>query len=174
MMQHEKIFLVDSNSFVTPYRFYYAFDLIPAYWKAISKYIASGRIVVLDIVKTEIDKGKDDLSEWLAALENLTIIPHVNEVTVKKYQDVIQYIQECGLYRESALEIWAQKDVADPWLIASSVANDYVLVTEEKPSGGLSKKNPNRYAKIPDVAKHFGIEIMDVYGMMRELSIVIN
>lgn len=35
MIEKPEIFLVDSNSFMTPYRFYYAFDLVPAYWKAL-------------------------------------------------------------------------------------------------------------------------------------------
>ena len=26
-------FLIDSNSFMTPYRQYYAFDLVPTFWK---------------------------------------------------------------------------------------------------------------------------------------------
>lgn len=60
-MGDNEIFLVDSNSFMTPFRFYYAFDLVPAYWKELNKHINSGRIVVLDIVKDEIDKGNDDL-----------------------------------------------------------------------------------------------------------------
>lgn len=60
-MMTEEIFLVDSNSFMTPYRLYYAFDLVPAYWNALVEHIKSGKIVVLDMVKSEIDKGEDDL-----------------------------------------------------------------------------------------------------------------
>lgn len=172
-MKGEDIFLVDSNSFMTPFRRYYAFDLVPAYWEALRPYILSGEIVILDMVKSEIDKGEDDLAEWLNSFDNITILPHVSEANVEGYSAIIQYIAECGLYKESALQIWAQGNVADPWLIASSLANDYILVTEEQPSGGLSKKNPNKYAKIPDVAKHFGVRTMDVYGMMRELEILI-
>ena len=46
-------FLIDSNSFMTPYRQYYAFDLVPAYWEEISKCTSSGRLVLLDIVKAK-------------------------------------------------------------------------------------------------------------------------
>lgn len=90
-MGDNEIFLVDSNSFMTPFRFYYAFDLVPAYWKELNKHINSGRIVVLDIVKDEIDKGNDDLAKWIADLDQLTVVPKVTE----KRWDVIK--KSCGM-----------------------------------------------------------------------------
>ena len=91
-MGDNEIFLVDSNSFMTPFRFYYAFDLVPAYWKELNKHINSGRIVVLDIVKDEIDKGNDDLAKWIADLDQLTVVPKVTEKTVECYQEVMLYV----------------------------------------------------------------------------------
>jgi len=64
----------------------------------------------------------------------------------------LQYIQSCGLYKEQALQAWAPGHIADPWLIAATAVNDYTIITAEVSSGGLSPKNPNRNAKIPDVA----------------------
>ena len=63
MKKNSEIFLVDSNTFMTPYRFYYAFDLVPAYWDMITPYIKSEQIVFLDMVRDEIGNGKDDLAE---------------------------------------------------------------------------------------------------------------
>lgn len=51
-MSKQEIFLLDANSFITPYKHYYAFDLIVPYWDEIVKYIKNGRIVVLDMGKT--------------------------------------------------------------------------------------------------------------------------
>ena len=174
MIQNSEIFLVDSNSFMTPYRFYYALDLVPAYWNAIKQHMKTGRIVVLDMVKEEIEKGKDELATWLSKVEDITVIPHVNAETILRYQEVIQYISTCGLYKATALHNWAQSGIADPWLIASAIANGYTLVTEEVGSGGLSKKNPNKAAKIPDVANHFGTKTINIYDMMRKLHIKIQ
>ena len=56
-------FLVDANSFIEPYRRYYAFDLIPSYWEALSAKAKTGRVVLLDMVKDEIDKGEDALAD---------------------------------------------------------------------------------------------------------------
>lgn len=164
-------FLIDSNSFVTPYRQYYAFDLVPAYWKEIAKCANSDRLVLLDMVKAEIDKGEDDLADWLNRQTGFVICNHISPEIIGRYQEVLQYIQTCGLYKEQALQTWANGDVADPWLIAAAAVNDYTIITAEVPSGGLSVKNPNRNAKIPDVAKAFGVKTNNLYYMMRQLQI---
>lgn len=72
-MSDQEIFLLDSNAFMTPFRFFYAFDLVPAYWKELEKHINAGRVVVLDAVKDEIEKGQDDLSDWLSSVDNLKL-----------------------------------------------------------------------------------------------------
>ncbi|QWT52205.1 DUF4411 family protein [Eubacterium sp. MSJ-33] len=174
MTKDKEVFLVDSNSFMTPFRFYYAFDLVPAYWTELEKHIHSGKVVVLDSVKEEINKGDDDLAKWIRDIDGLTVIPKVTAQTVSCYQEVIQYVASCGLYKESALHTWSERNIADPWLIASAKANDYIIVTEEKAASGLSKKTPNKGAKIPDVAGYFGVKTIDVFDMMRRLDITIT
>ncbi len=166
-------FLIDSNSFITPYKQYYAFDLIPSYWTEISKCTNSGRLILLDMVKAEINKGADNLSDWLNRQSGFIICNHVLPAIINKYQEILQYIQNCGLYQNHALQTWARADIADPWIIAAAAVNDYTIITAEVPSGGLSTKNPNKYAKIPDVAKAFDVKTENVYYMMRQLGIQI-
>jgi len=174
MKNEREIFLIDSNSLMTPCRFYYAFDLVPAYWKELAKHIDSGQVVILDMVKDEIEKGQDELAEWIKGNNALKIISHVSDETIKKYQDIMQYIGASGFYRDTALHTWAQAYIADPWLIAAAEANGYTIVTEEVPSGGLSRKTPNKSAKIPDVALHFGVKTIGVFELMRKLNIRID
>ncbi len=140
----EEKFLIDSNSFMTPYRQYYAFDLIPTYWDELSKQAESGRLVLLDMVKDEIDKGEDDLAGWIGSQTSFQICNHVTPEIIGKYQEVLQYVQNCGLYKEQALQAWAPAHIADPWLIAAAAVNDYTIITAEVSSGGLSPKTPNR------------------------------
>lgn len=173
MVKNNDIFLVDANSFITPYRQYYAFDLIPSYWEQLSKHIKSGRIVLLDMVKSELDKGDDDLANWIKNTDNIVICNHRTIEIILKYQEVLQYVQTCGLYKETALNSWAPEHIADPWLIATASVNNYTIITAEVPSGGLSKKNPNKNAKIPDVANAFGVKTGDLFYMMRNLGIKI-
>ena len=110
----EEKFLIDSNSFMAPYRQYYAFDLIPTYWDELSKRTESGRLVLLDMVKAEIDKGEDDLADWVGKQTGFEICNHVTPEIISKYQDVLQYVQSCGLYKEQALQAWAPGHIADP------------------------------------------------------------
>ncbi|MCD8395624.1 MAG: DUF4411 family protein [Lachnospiraceae bacterium] len=172
MVEKEK-FLIDTNSFVAPYRLYYAFDLVPTYWKELSKKADTGRLILLDMVKDEIDKGQDALSDWLAQQTGFIVCSHVSEKIINQYQEVLRYVQTCGLYREQALAAWAPANIADPWLIAVAKVNDYTIITGEVSSGGLSPKTPNKNAKIPDVANAFGVKTADLYYMMRQLAIKI-
>lgn len=164
-------FLIDSNSFMTPYRQYYAFDLAPTFWAELSKH--ASKIILLDMVKAEIDKGKDDLADWLDKQSGFVIYNHITQEIIHKYQEVLQYVQNCGLYKVQALHAWAHEDVADPWLIAAAAVNRYTIITVEVPSGGLSHKNKNKVAKIPDVAKAFGVKTYNLFYMMRRLGIKI-
>lgn len=164
-------FLIDSNSFMAPYRQYYAFDLIPTYWGKLAEKAKTGRLVLLDMVKAEIDKGGDELAEWVERQTGFEICNHITPEIVTKYQEVLQYVQNCGLYKEQALVAWTPMHIADPWLIATAAVYGYTIITAEVPSGGLSYKNQNKYAKIPDVASAFGVKTSNLYYMMRQLGI---
>ena len=169
----EEKYLIDSNSFITPYRQYYSFDLVPTYWDELSGRMNTGRIVLLDIVKNEIDKGQDNLSDWIGRQTGFVICNHVEPAIISMYQEVLRYVQNCGLYKEQALQTWASAYIADPWLIAAAAVNNYTIITAEVPSSGLSPKNPNKNAKIPDVARAFGVKTNNLYYMMRKLGIKI-
>ena len=87
----EEKFLIDSNSFMTPYRQYYAFDLVPTYWKELAKRLDTGRMILLDMVKDEIDKGQDELSAWIDKQTGFVICNHIEPAIISKYQEVLQY-----------------------------------------------------------------------------------
>ncbi len=171
MVETEEVFLIDSNSFMTPYRQYYAFDLVPTYWKKLSEQTTTGKIVLLDMVKAEIETGGDALAKWIGKEKGFVVCNHVTSEIVGKYGEIMRYIQDCGLYKEQAKLVWASAHVADPWLIAAAAVNAYTIITAEVASGGLSRKTPNKNAKIPDVAKAFGVPVQNLYYMMRKLEI---
>ena len=84
------------------------------------------------------------MADWVDKQAGFDICNHVTPEIIGKYQEVLQYVQNCGLYKEQAL-----------------------------PSGGLNPKTPNKNAKIPDVAKAFGVRTNNLYYMMRQLGIKI-
>ena len=168
-MKDDSLFLLDANALITPYNQYYAFDLVPSFWKALSKQIKTKRIALLDVARNEINN--EELSDWIVKQEELIIFNHIEAKVIEEYRRVMQYVNDCGLYLKSAFDLWAQEKVADPWLIAAASVNQFVIITTEVPSGGLGINNPNKEAKIPDVAKAFDVECRDVFSFMRALGI---
>lgn len=63
MVNSSEKFLIDSNILMTASRSFYAYDLIPSFWGFFEEKIKVGNIVLLDMVKAEIDKGQDELKQ---------------------------------------------------------------------------------------------------------------
>jgi hypothetical protein len=168
-----KPFLIDTNTFITPFKEYYPFDFAPSFWRFLGENILNGNISVLSKVYDEVAKGTDDLSKWISGL-GLTVVDHNNSVIFSKYQEVLTYIQESRqLYNDKALAEWADSNRADGWLVASAMAFDLEIVTFERPNGALGT-NITGHPKIPDVAAYFGVNCMSLYDMLRILGFKFN
>lgn len=129
-------------------------------------------IILLDMVKFELEKGNDELFEWILE-QNFEECTRLTQEIVGNYAKVMNYIRNCGYYNERGLLSWAQNDVADPWVIATALAYRYTVVTFENSSAGLNVKTKTGRVKIPDVAAYFGVECVNLYEMMRRLKFVI-
>lgn len=172
MVNSSEKFLIDANTLMAAARLYYAYDLLPSFWEIFGERIKEGDVVLLDMVKNEIDKGQDDLQKWIMERQDdFQVCNHVDPEIIPKYAEVMQYIHECGFYNEKGLESWARNDVADPWLIAAAAAKGYTLITFEQSAGSLNEKNKSGRVKIPDVAGRFGVKVHNLYYMMRQLGI---
>jgi len=163
-------FMVDTNTIITPCKKYYPFDLVPSFWSFLEARIKDGSIVILDKVYNELVAGEDDLTDWLKGIAPISLIEHKNPDIIKKYSDILTYIQTCGFYKPKALTEWSNIKVADPWLIASACVFDYTVVTFEEPNGNLSKSQPCSRSKIPDICKVFDVECTNLFEVMRRLS----
>lgn len=167
----KEVFLIDSNSLITPHLTYYPFDFAENFWIQIEDHIKQGRIVVLDVVRNEILKGNDNLHVWIKNLKIGKFIDHRDESILAKYGEVLQYVQNSPVYKPSALTEWSKEDIADAWIIATAAVYGYTIISFETVNNGLNSVNPSREAKIPDVAKEFGVDVKNLYYMMRVLQI---
>ena len=168
-MAQEK-FLIDANVFVTPYRQYYPFDLAPSFWEKLGGLIKDGTIVVMDMVKAEVLQGTDDLSDWMSSLEIGDYLDRRQPEIIAKYTEVLTHIQANACYQAAALHEWSKATVADPWLIAAAAAKGYTIITLERPNNGLSTTAPSKRPKIPDVARALGVDVQDLFYLMRKLN----
>lgn len=123
------------------------------------------------MVKDEISKGEDDLSQWLNGVTILEEIDHREPDIILNFRKVLQEIQDNPIYKETALENWSQETVADAWLIATALTNNYTIITFEKGQRIHNSNNVYKNAKIPDVAEDFGVKVADLYYLMRALEI---
>lgn len=171
-MANDTIYLIDSNSLITPKISYYPMDLAPNFWDSMARKIQDGSIAILDLVKKEILKPEkeDDLALWMKNLEIKLYLNHKEEKIVIKYGEVLQFIQENPCYSEKALHAWADQSIADPWLIATVAVYGFTIVTFEK-YVKINANNPSRSAKIPNVAKEFQVNTLNLFQMIRELGI---
>lgn len=166
-----KIFLLDSNVFITPYRLYYPFDFAPGYWQQLEASLQLDNVKVPDVVFKEVSRMEDELSVWIKNLSSFKPLPTKASSVLANYRKVLSYVQSCGLYKDEALRNWAQKDIADPWLIAVAMELKAIIITEEVSVGsGLSTKNPSKNAKLPDVANYFGVKCERLFYFMREMN----
>lgn len=127
-----KRFLVDTNSILTPYKTYYPFDFAERFWIQLYDKIASGDIIVMDIVRDELRRGEDELTEWINEVDESLILSGNNGQILLQYAEIINYINTARCYSDKALSDWSQASVADPWLIAAGKVYGYTIVTFEK------------------------------------------
>jgi hypothetical protein len=164
----QRIFLADSNVFITPFNQFYPFDFAINYWNFLKNKISARKIVILNKIFYEISSQEDSLYEWISKFEDL-IIDNTAKNISSSYQSVIEYIAKSEKYNDKALRKWSDNTKADAWLVAAAMANKSVIVSLELPQRSLGT-NPASNAKIPDVAKHFNIECINLYEMLRRLN----
>ena len=166
----EQKFLIDTNSFIAPYRQYYAFDFTRAFWEQLEQNINDGKIVMLDVVLDEILNGDDELKGWGAKLHREQCIDRREQQILLYYGQIMSYLRNCPYYKPTALAEWARAEVADPWLIAAAKAHNCTIATFEMPNSNPNERQPWRMAKIPNVANEFGVQTVNLFSMMRTLQ----
>ena len=162
-------YIIDSNVLIEAHRNYYSFDFGNSFWNQLEKFFKSKDIVVLKVVRDEILHGADDsLAKWMKSVE-IYFQPFIatdTEQFYENYSKILNYVQNCGLYKKIALTNWSNPQIADPCIIVVAMQYNYTILTNEKSVGKIT--NPSKNARIPDVAKHFGVECMRIFDFMRK------
>ena len=167
-------YVLDTNSFINPYRDYYSFDFGMSFWDQLEIELRKSNIILLDVVRNEILKHSDDeLSKWIKNIKSVDIKRVKKEsIIINYYGEVLNYIQTCGYYDMNALLNWADPTIADAWIIAAAAAYEFDIVTFEIKASRLSKlpKHQQKNAKIPDVARHFNVKCKSLFDFMRDMN----
>jgi hypothetical protein len=179
-MKH-KVYLLDTNIFIEPYRTFYSFDYGMAFWDFLEYQAKNGQIFSIDKVYTELSRIEDQLFDWVKRkLKPLEFFRSTKDINVlKNYQEVIQWAEDKrGTFKDEAIEEFKEEDNADPWLVAYAMhyrdmkgifKKEIVIVTQEKLNRDVKNKIP-----LPNVCEEFSVECCDLYTMLRELGFKIR
>jgi predicted nucleic acid-binding protein len=159
-------YILDTSVFIQAYRSYYHFDIAPGFWSALIQHASTGVLLSIDRVKDEIDRGKDDLTQWANSHFHGWFESTAVDDVFATYREVIQWAKAQSQYIDAAKDEFAGAKNADAWVVAYAKAKGCVVVTQEK-SAPQSKST----VKIPDVCNAFGVTPIDTFEMMRRLRI---
>ena len=103
-------------------------ELWPSFWSKLCQMMADGHVLSNISVRDEINKGKDELTLWIANnAPKGFFVDNDNEV-LAKYAEVLNWANGNSVFTPLAIAEFAQ--VADAYLVATAAAKGYVLVSE--------------------------------------------
>lgn len=88
----DKVYLLDTNIFIEPYRTFYSFDYGMAFWDFLKYQAKNDQIFSIDKVYTELSLIEDQLFDWVERdLKPLGFFHSTeNKNVLKNYQEIIQ------------------------------------------------------------------------------------
>lgn len=159
-------YLFDTNIFVESKK-NLPMDIWPTFWTKMVMLIKSGKIHSIDKVKEEIDKGGDELTDWIHKHAPRSFFLKQGSSVMAKMAETIDWAQNNPVgFSQSAISDYV--NVADSYLVATAAAKKMVLVTYEK-------SNPQRRNRvmIPDACIAIGVRFCDLNTVLRELGVPI-
>jgi len=158
------VYLVDANVLIEAKNRYYSFAICPGFRDALVWHVGSGSLRSVDVVRTELVGGNDDLAEWVKSTAPGDTFRSTNDGdAVVWYGRVMNWVLGEARFTAAAKDEFANS--ADPWLAAYAGAHEMTLVTQETPAP-LSRNN----VKIPDVCRQFGVRWANTFGMLEDLG----
>lgn len=160
-------YLLDANVFIEAAQRYYAFDLVPSFWRALVDHATTGELLSIDRVKNEIVRLDDDLAAWAKNEFGKWFASTADDNVVAAYREIIIWSQAQPQFTAAAKQEFAS--VADGWLVAYAKANGCIVVTHEQYSGEIKRR-----VLIPNVCRAFSVHTSDPYSMLRSLGVKLS
>ncbi len=157
-------YILDANVFIEASRRYYAFDLAPPFWDNLIAYAESDRIISIDRIKQELERGRDELAEWAKNSFHQAFASTDEEGIINSYADIMKWVNNQAQFTNAAKADFANS--ADGWLVACAIVKKYIVVTHEVYSVDVKVNVP-----IPNICRAFNIECIDTFQMLRNLGV---
>lgn len=152
------IYCIDSCSLMKSMRDRYPIGSFPGLWDQLGSAFQSGALVSSKAVLDEIKRGDDDLVKWVKPYEKYFIA--INATQLIEAKTIIN--KHTGL-----VDAKATRESADPYLVALSKTNGYILVTEED---RMMLQPNSRKTKLPNVCDAENVRCIRMVDMIKELG----
>jgi hypothetical protein len=147
------IYCVDTSSLIAAWQERYPIENFPKFWDRMDGLINEGRLISPIEVFNEIKKRSDDLHGWLRSRKDGVFRELDDEVQIEVANVLQQFPRLVG---DKKL-----RTSADPFVIALARITGHQLVTEEKPTGNLSRPN------IPDVCAQLSLSAIGILQVIQ-------
>lgn len=174
------LYLLDANIYIQAQGSYYDMDFCPGFWAFLDQAYGNGQLASIKQIQKELKQQKppkakegevqkleDKLSLWVKA-RNEQFIDDEDELTQNCFVTVVNHLMDQVHLNEANRDNFLNG--ADPWIIAKAMAikeqgGQVSVVTHEK----LVAENSTK-VKVPNVCRHFGIEVIDCFTLLRKLE----
>lgn len=141
-------------------------DLWPTFWMRVADLIRNGQVFSSIKVKEEIERGNDELTEWMRNNAPRSFYYPLDSDVLKMYANAQEWVASNSIFLPVARNDFAT--VADAYLIATAAAKHLTLVTYEK-----SNLQSRKRVMIPNVCDALNVRYCDLNTVFRELGITI-
>jgi len=148
------IYCIDTSAFIDAWVRWYPQEVFPSLWTKVDLLIAERRLISSEEVLQEIERKEgDSLHRWAKEREGL-FLPLDDEVQ--------GYVNMVMASHPRLVDGRTNKSYADPFVIATALAKQCIVVTGENATG-----NRNR-PKIPDVCRDMNIRSIGFTELIRQ------
>lgn len=151
-------YLLDADTLIRAKNDYYGFDICPGFWEWLKFANGQGKIFMPDAVRTELLKGKDNLSEWIKALPSSFFVTP-SEATTPHFETVSAWAQAQDFTPAAKSDFYNK---ADYFLVAQARELGYTVVTNET-HDAIAKKR----IKIPTACIGVDASWTNAFSMLR-------
>ena len=164
-MTGDPVYVLDANVFIEAARRYYAFDVAPAFWTSLVHHAAQSRIQSIDKIKEELERGNDELADWIK-IGNMSdaFASTDQEDVINIFSEMMRWVQGTAQFYDAAKAQFASG--VDGWLVAYAKAKNCIVVTHEEYHPDAKNRVP-----IPNVCRAFDVRSVDTFQMLRDLGV---
>ncbi|HPP10893.1 MAG TPA: DUF4411 family protein [Defluviitoga tunisiensis] len=150
------IYCIDTSALINIIKYPgYPRDIFPTIWEKLEDMVKRGEFISHIEVYKEIEKRDDEIYHWCK--QNKNMFKDIDDFQIAEFEKVKTQYDHYYWNKE----IKRSGPWADPWLIALSICEDGILVTDEKNS-------PNH---IPYIANHFNKHYLNLIDFFKKIGI---